>query len=101
MLDTLAKHTASQRIDPRGDFFLEREFHDGADHPTEVQGGNEMNQVTPGAQLSTPELPDTERRRRLASVYRLLIELGQRSNSPGSEHSPKPEKTGDQTDRNP
>jgi hypothetical protein len=52
-------------------------------------------------QISTPELPDTERRRRLASVYRLLIELGQRGNSPVSEHSPEPKPAGDHTDRNP
>jgi hypothetical protein len=60
-----------------------------------------MNQVTPGVQTSAPELSDTERRRRLASVYRLLIELGQRGNSPVSEHSPEPEPAGDQTDRDP
>jgi hypothetical protein len=40
-----------------------------------------MTEITQRTQVSTSELPDAERRRRLASVYRLLIELGQREGS--------------------
>jgi hypothetical protein len=40
-----------------------------------------MTEVTQRVQVSTSELSDAERRRRLASVYRLLIELGQRGRS--------------------
>jgi hypothetical protein len=40
-----------------------------------------MTEITQRTQVSTSELPDAERRRRLASVYRLLIELGQRGSS--------------------
>jgi hypothetical protein len=46
-----------------------------------------MNDVTQGAQVSTSELLDAERRRRLASVYRLLIELGQRGNTSGEQEA--------------
>jgi hypothetical protein len=52
-------------------------------------------------QRSDSELSDAERRRRLASVYRLLIELGQSGNSPVSEDGAEPEPAGEQTDRNP
>jgi hypothetical protein len=40
-----------------------------------------MTEVFQQVQVSTSELHDAERRRRLASVYRLLIELGHRESS--------------------
>ena len=41
-----------------------------------------MTGATRQVQVSTAELSDAERRRRLAAVYRRLIKLGQRNNSP-------------------
>jgi hypothetical protein len=40
-----------------------------------------MTEATRQVQVSTSELSDAERRRRLAAVYRRLIKLGQRNNS--------------------
>ena len=36
-----------------------------------------MTEATKQAQSTTSEMSDTERRRRLAAVYRLLMEVGQ------------------------
>jgi hypothetical protein len=44
-----------------------------------------MTGATQQTQVATPELSEAERRRRLASVYRLLIQLDQRGNSVGKE----------------
>ncbi|MBN1660995.1 MAG: hypothetical protein JXA93_21540 [Anaerolineae bacterium] len=42
------------------------------------------------------EISETERRRRLASVYRLLIELGQRGNAVTDDRSDGQEPAGEQ-----
>ena len=60
-----------------------------------------MTEATRQAQVSTSELSDAERRRRLASVYRLLIELGQRGNSAGKESETEAGSAGEQEKQEP
>jgi len=59
-----------------------------------------VREVTQEVQTPDTEISDTERRRRLASVYRLLIELGQRENDVADSHSKEQEPTGEQTATN-
>ena len=59
-----------------------------------------MSKATQGVPVSTSELPDAERRRRLASVYRLLIELGQRGGSVAEERDVGQDTMGDQSEEN-
>ena len=60
-----------------------------------------MTEATRQVQVSTSELSDAERRRRLASVYRLLIELGQRGNSAGKESETEAGSAGEQEKQEP
>ena len=59
-----------------------------------------MIEVTGRVQGSTSKLPDAERRRRLASVYRLLIELGQRERSAVETCQVEQDTKGDQSGEN-
>ena len=56
-----------------------------------------MRGVTQDVQTPESELSEAERRRRLASVYRLLIELAQRGNDVADGHADGQEPTGEQT----
>lgn len=60
-----------------------------------------MTEATQQTQVATPELSEAERRRRLASVYRLLIELGQRGNPATKESEAKASSASERREREP
>jgi hypothetical protein len=66
------------------------------DYHKGIQGGNEMAEET--RQGSTFELSDAERRRQLALVYRLLIEVGQRGDSACERREARQEPVGKQAE---
>ena len=53
-----------------------------------------MTEVTGRDQGSASKLSEAERRRRLASVYRLLVQLGQRENSGAEKCEVEQDRTG-------
>jgi len=59
-----------------------------------------VREGTQEVQTPDTEISETERRRRLASVYRLLIELGQRGNATVDEQAGGQEPAGEQAATN-